>query len=913
MTEWRVVVNDNQRTLTDTDGLFDVETTKTFNPFGDFARAWFDDLEGELFDLFTRGTKVEFQYDAPYTSGFVTDFVGFVVSDFETDAQGAEQLEVEAYSFDQFLRGTNVSSDLSGLRVFDALKQVIQDDVPPVSWDSANVDVVNNKKLTQSYQGGKVEDFLLSVSEQSSGELFGVTEGLEFFFDLPERTRTRTDIDNSEWITHNINEEGGETKNQVTVFYADGDKAVTVDDSNDQLEIQDNLGAAGPATQTETITREKITNINDAINVGEAYLNGRASTLTGSVTTTGLIDAQPGEVVGVTINSRGIDGDFRIAENKTRWTNETNELTLVAKKGADDDILIAQSETVKRVENRPTDDTVVPDKITDTDIGAVFDVSITAGGENAEITRLTNAGRNAVRDGIINETVVSNPTLQASTSDARPNRSDTSLTNVVDSVSASTSRSGETTTYTANVTGSGIRTIGVLDGSGNLIAQGRLASPVTDPTVDLSISVSNDSSISNSVLTTTGQEICAKILNGEIPSWPQSYAYGDGTADPAESDTSLTSQVTTQSLDSQAIQTAGTTNSLQDLVSINDTDPLEVSSGKLRLLQSAYKRDTASFLSNDGTLATDTNAVNELAIEFTDDGTVTWAVTTEYDMPAGGPVKPHIAIRVRSAGTSPIKVFPTFDGNAIPTIDSTPNTSYQWIINEIDEIYTGDVLDAGDHEIGVTTQASGSNTDNVYVDQVVLYDDRFNYTFDNTLNSSNQLEGLELYPDAFLKDLATAETQQPVSEASVFSSWADSDVSNNQYIEFANDGTNYKRISNSATGSVTFSSSEFDIDSRINFSRYGSRTNDTPTQGFKGQELSIWQLSVDPEAVTTDAIGALKIQTILSGTKATSQTFSEAGLVDSNGTLLTHSLIPEFVKQNMQQVVSGERITFNND
>jgi len=415
------------------------------------------------------------------------------------------------------------------------------------------------------------------------------------------------------------------------------------------------------------------------------------------------------------------------------------------------------------------------------------------------------------------------------------------------------------------------------------------------------------------VLTTTGQELCAKILNGEIPNWPQSYAYGDGTADPAESDTSLTSQVTSQDLDSQLIQTAGTTGSLQDLVSINDTDPLEVSSGELRLLQSAYKRDTASFLSNDGTLTPDTNAVNELAIEFTDDGTVTWGVTTEYDMPSGDSTVPHIAIRVRSAGTSPIKVFPTFDGNSIPTVDSTPNTSYGWIVNEIDEVYTGDVLDAGDHEIGVSTQASGSNTDNVYIDQVVLYDDRFNYTFDNTLNSNDQLESLELYPDAFLKDLATAETQQPVSEASVFSSWIDSDVSNNQYIEFSNDGTNYKRISNSATGSVTFSSSEFDIDSRINFSRYGSRTSDTPTQGFKGQGLSIWQLSVNPDAVTTDAIGALKVQIILSGTKATNQTFSEAGLVDSNGTLLTHSLIPEFVKQNLQQVVSGERITFNND
>jgi hypothetical protein len=150
-----------------------------------------------------------------------------------------------------------------------------------------------------------------------------------------------------------------------------------------------------------------------------------------------------------------------------------------------------------------------------------------------------------------------------------------------------------------------------------------------------------------------------------------------------------------------------------------------------------------------------------------------------------------------------------------------------------------------------------------------------------------------------------------VSEASIDTVW--SDTSNNQYVELSNDGTNYQRISNSETGSVTFSSPEFDVDSRINFSRHGSRTNDTPTQGFEGQELFVWQLFSNPESISTDEIGVLKVQAILSRSKATNQTFSEAGLVDSAGDLLTHSLIPEFTKQETQQVVSGERISFSND
>ena len=913
MTEWRAVVNDGQEVLTNSDGLYDVRTVKTFNPFGDHAKAYFDDLNGTIFDIFGRGTKLELQYDAPYTSGFETDFVGYVVSEFETEAQGAEQLEVEAYTFDQFLRGNNVSADLSGLRIFDALQQVIEEDVPPVSWNAGLVDIVDNKKLTQSYQGEKVEDFLLDVRAQSSGELFGVTEDLEFFFELPELTRTRVDIDNTDWVTHNINEEGGETKNQVTVFYGGGDRAVTVDDSGDQLNIQDNLGAAGPATQTETITRENITNINDAINAGEAYLNGRASTLTGPVTTTDLIDAQPGEVIGITVEPRGIDGDFRIAENVTRWRGETNELTVVEKKGAEDDILIAQSKTVKRVENRPTDNTVVPDRITDTNVGAVFDVSITADSTTAEITRLTNAGRNAVRDGIINESVLSNFTLQTSTSTARPNRSDTSLDSVVDSTTASVSLSGTTVTYTGSLSGSGIQTIGVIDAdSGELLAQGRLADPVSNPTVDLSITVQNDDSTSKSVLTTTGQTLCAEILSGGNPDWPQSYAYGNGTAEPTESDTTLTSQVTTQDLDTQLIQDASERSEFEQIIDIQDTEPLAIEDFSVQLLQSAYTRNTGDFTTNDGTLTTDTNATDETAIELTTDGIVEWPITTQYDIPVGDSTEAYIAIRVRAGGPDPIQVFPSFDGDAIPTVQTYPGTDYEWILNEIEELYGGDAVTAGNHTIGVRTDDIGSSTtDPIYVDRVVLYDDRFDYNFDNVTDANNQLEGPELFPDEFLKDLNTADTQQPVSEASVDTVW--SDTSNNQRIDLSNDGTNYTFISNSETGSVTFSTSEFDVDSRINFSRHGSRTNDTPTQGFQGQELFVWQLFSNPESISTDEIGVLKVQAILSRSKATNQTFSEAGLVDSAGDLLTHSLIPEFTKQETQQVVSGERISFSND
>jgi len=267
MSEWVIEVNDGQEVLGRDDGLYDVVVSDTFNPFGNFAKGFFDDLEGQLFDLFQRGTKVSFQYSNENTNGFVQRFVGYVVNDLEQEADGAEQLEIEAHTFDQFLRGSEVSNDQTGNTVLQALQDVITTDVPPVTWNSNLVTVVDNVELTQGFQGETVEEFLLAIRQKSAGEVFTVNESLDFVFEPAEAERTRRDIDNSEWITHDIGEEGAETKNQVTVVYNNGDNAVTVDDSSDQLEIQNNLGAPGPGQEGTKISRPKITRYDDAIDI----------------------------------------------------------------------------------------------------------------------------------------------------------------------------------------------------------------------------------------------------------------------------------------------------------------------------------------------------------------------------------------------------------------------------------------------------------------------------------------------------------------------------------------------------------------------------------------------------------------------------------------------------------------------
>jgi hypothetical protein len=493
---------------------------------------------------------------------------------------------------------------------------------------------------------------------------------------------------------------------------------------------------------------------------------------------------------------------------------------------------------------------------------------------------------------------------------------------VVDSTSAGVSLSGTTVTYSGNLTGSSIQTIGVIDAdTGNLLAQGRLADPVSDPSVDVEITVSNDSSTSKSVLTIKGQTLCAKILGGGNPDWPRVYVYGDGDSDPEETDTSIQSRVGLQDLDNQLLVDVSTAAEFAQIIEISDTDPLELTQdGSVNLLQSTYIPVTGDTRKNTGTLTTDSEATNGTAIRLDPDEEVEWGITTEYDIPTveSGTDGAFIAVRARADGPDPINLIPTFNSGFAGvggTSGEFPPETYEWGFGRVNEAYEGDVIEAGDQNIGVISGSqTDTTTDSLFIDRVVLFDNRFDYNFDdNTVNADGALPGPELYPDGFLTELAVTSTQQTVSQADFSSSWLFDNVSNNQYVELSNDGTNYTRINNSATGSVTFDTAEFDINSRINFSRFGSRNSPTPTSGFQGQQLSEWRLLGNLESISRDEIGVLKVQTILSPDDGANQTFSEAGLVDSSGTLLTHSLIPEFTKQETQQVVSGERISFRND
>jgi len=887
-----------------------VVVSDTFNPFGNFAKGFFDDLEGQLFDLFQRGTKVSFQYSNDNTSGFVQRFVGYVVNDLEQEADGAEQLEIEAHTFDQFLRGDEVTNDQTGNTIFEALEDVITTDIPPVSWDASLVEVQNNIELTQSFQGETVEEFILSIRQKSAGEIFGVTENLEFFFEPSEISRTRRDIDNSQWVTHDIGEEAAETDNQVTVYYNDGNEAVTVDDTGDQLTLQENLAAGGPGQEGTSITRDDITNIEDAIDAGEAYLNGRAATLTGPVTTFDLNSAQPGDVIGITIEPRGIEGDFRIAENRMQWRSETNELTVVAKKGADDDILIEQSKTLKRVENRPRDTSVIPDRVTDSLVEGIITVSGSANTVPFEITRVTNDGRNLIRDGWIDEQAIDITELAVSSDDSRPIRSDSSLNSELTRTTVTQSLPDDySVEFSGSVSATNVRTIGLFDSSNTLIAVGRLEESVTDPSITFTLTVDTSPGEDKSALVENGQTATRDIIADTNPTFVNEYAFGSDTSNVVESDNSLTT-VATNELDVVLQDLSG--GEFPDAIDSSTNDPLNYTGNGVQLAQSTFGFEAET---KGGTIVTD---VAYSGGEATEEGsigaTLSFNFSTDYVIPEERVVAGIRLSKTQDTG-DPVSYEIRVDSSdpiiARNLSQETPG-ELVWITGGYDEFANGTDL-FGDHTLNLEITSSGA--DLLIADYVFVGDERYLDTanLDNTVHEDNgYLDDPKLYPDKFgLVDLESVTTDIPITSATVTQSY--SDITNNQELQITPPGTVF---SNSDTETVDYTSRVTEVQASFSLSRYPVEGTDpqsaTPRFGYNGQILQDHQLSVDLDAIQRNEIGEVLLRSFTGPDTANSNTFAEGGQ-QSDGTLITRARVPEFTKQSGQRVVSSERLRWVND
>lgn len=923
------------------DAVFDVDpVVDTSNPFGNYAVIKMDDRGGEKFSEYERGTRIDVLIDpdgetlsiqsgdtvttssggtdsyttvfnagtyenagtVQTTGGDIDRFTGYVVERRETEQSGADVLEVEAYSFDQFLRRNTVTNDQSGSLISEALQDIITTDTP-VSYVAGNINVGDDQELTRGYQGVSVEEALRDLAFKSNNETFGVNDSLEFFFRPRETEHIDRGVDNTQWFNYDIPELGKEAINEVEVWFNDGDESVIVDDGTDKLDLQDNLGLPDPGTQRHELNRPLITDISDAEDIGRKYLAFRNSTLSGTVTTYGLFDASPGDTIDITIEPRGIDGEFLIAGIEYRWGRDQTILTIVEKRGDVDDILSELNDSVQRVEMEGADRDAPSNRITTTNATAIVDVSVDADGNTPDGVRFVNDGRRLVRDAWTGESPPTVDTLAVGDDGGGLSRSNTSLNNQTASVSVSESLPTATSVqYTGSVSQTGVSELGLFTSGGVLVARAVFDSPV-DLAGDVSVllTVSNDDSVSRGVLTSSGQTAVRDILANNSPAIPDSYAYGsDGTA-VSESDTALGNSLVTVSLEDVVITQADTTSEWEaDVPSPASSDSYVVRNNQLELLQTLWTLEAED--GNGGQFTQESGlsggAGREIfangetvSVSFTNDHLIT---TSNWGM--------QFRARVNNSSHPAFEV--NLDGSTIISVSADALLSG---LNWRNLTSTVEVQ-PGNHTIEFV--ATSNSNDGLLIDIVAPYDNRFTYNFDNTVDANNALSGPENYPLLYELAFTTETTRRNVTETTVTQDW--NNTENSQYVEARIGGDAYTRANNSEMVTHT-GGPDTSIDVRLGLSRYTSDGTTTPTNGDSGQTVATHLVTADPDAVMSDDIGATVARAIVSPNTITGETVREAGL-KSGSTLLTRHELAEFQVLADQRLASAEttRFTGNN-
>lgn len=910
--KWQVV---RDQTHIET-GVFDVRIVDTANPFGNYAIAKIDDVQGTKFDDYTRGTRVDFNYSTNNGISYTSRFTGFVVETRELDNQGADALEIECYSFDQFLRRDSVTNDQTGNLISDALEDIIKTDTP-VDWNASLVHVEDDgQELTESYRGDKVENALQSLASKSSNEDFGVTDNLEFFFRPREANEAPRDIDNSQWFNYDIPEEGKRTINEVTVYFNDGSESVTVDDGSDKQDLQESIGTSDPITFAEEVSRPDITNVDDARAVAEQILDGKETTLTGTVTTYGLVDAEPGDVINIEIVPRGISGDFRIAEIEYRWGDAQTIITVVEKRGDQDDLLVNLSDTLKRVElgdvNRDAPNTRVTSTYLELELATSGDVD----GVDVSSSRFTNVGLNLLRDTWAESSTLNITDIAVGNDPTQANREQTSLGNELERVSATDSVVDATTIdFSGTFSTSDVREVGLFTSSGDMVARATVPDEISSSTPTATIRVSADNGNGNGVVTENGQQLARETIDGSASGGVTRYAYGDDGTEPTESDMDLGNTLISEVLDSTVIQSAFDNADFNELVSFADDEPVEVRNNSIELLQTGW------FAEAENTTFTGTT-VNKVDYSGPDpDGVrlglfgdlLEWTFTPEHDIPDG-------QFFFGAWGE-----FESFDGTLSYYFEGNQvgSTAYGGVTTSYGRIgATG--VSVGRLEAGTTYTIRYEITDHtagdVDFDAVWAVDEGDRYggfgmeTTNPNFDSANEgtVENPALYPDEYIVQFPTVETRRTVTEASVNSNW--NNVDNNQRLEFSNDGGNtWQTVNNSQTGSVTFNSADRDVDFRIALSRYQNDATTSPRAGDGGQIINNFTLRANPEAVTPDDVGTLTVRSIIDeNTLSAGTTLREAGQATGPSDVVTRSTFAEFDVEADQTIQSAETLVFKN-
>ena len=893
--------------------LINVEYIDSANPFGDYVICQIEDNQGQKFDKFEYATEIEVTV-TPEGGTQLSKFTGFVVERRENDQQGQDVLEVEAYSFDQFLRQNDVSNDQSGKLISDAIEDIIKTDTP-VSFNANKVSVVDDFEIRRSLQDERVETALQFLSFESGNEGFGVDDSLEFFFRPREQETITRGIDNSEWFNYDIPERGKEAVNEVEVRFNNGNQSVIVDNPSQKLDIQTSLNLPEPATQRARIARPKITNAQDAETEGRRFLELKNVTLTGTITTFGLFEAEPFDTIDVEIIPRGIDSEFIVTQIDYDWGRDETTLTIVENRGFDEDLFVRLAAKTERIDLRDTDPQAVETRIISADVAASVTTDITAAGQTLTATT-TNDGVDEI---VLGWTGAGNPNIsQIVVGDkvTELSRSDSDLENQTNSASTSESfPTTESVEYAASITQNNVKEIGLKDASGTLISRGTLDSAVNlSGTVSVTLTV-DDATESNGVVTSIGQTAIRDILADNNPQIPTRYGFGDNQTQPTEADTSLTNSVGNVRLNRVELQNLDQSNEFIDsLPEIPSDSPLTVdeTNNIVTMNEVTYiteAENTPQDQRRGSIVNQSASASNDQAIRLSAQGDfVQFVFTINQDVQPGD----LFAGIYANADNWDGEMTYRFDG-----------------VQYRDSILSGSTFDnraRGTGRVNNSTLRAGSTHDLIAevsdytsgtfdVDVLYAFDERFDIgTPAQSAFNGDTFDEPQLYPKTVQVDLAPIETQRKLSFIEIFQTW--NDTSNDASVTLSI-GNQSKTVNNptltvgTVTESLSVSSANEARNAEVDvtLSRFNDASNnDIPRLGDGAQELNFHVLDGDPEAVNRDNIGVARTRAIFDKGALSGNTLRESGQ-RASADLLTHSIFADIEPGN-DVLIASERIQF---
>lgn len=313
-----------------------------------------------------------------------------------------------------------------------------------------------------------------------------------------------------------------------------------------------------------------------------------------------------------------------------------------------------------------------------------------------------------------------------------------------------------------------------------------------------------------------------------------------------------------QIADNDLVQSADTDSDWQAITSLSDTDPVAVQNNRLETLQSCWSIEGENYDagSSAGIGAVSWASNGEYAGFISTGDTATWTFPArDYTIPSdavdvrfrhnAAPDHHGLDFTLIVNGTEYLLTFLT-DGQALPTRDWSPALGTDPYAGQ-GSGYTGPDINPGD-TVQFRIEQTSSAADNVFVDIVAFYDNRYSYFFDNDNGgNSGYLDGPQDYPGMVQVETSTVDRVYNITAADVTSNWTDGDVSGQQEIAVSNtDGASYDiTASNTTTVDSAFSTVGTLAKTRFTLSRYGSRTTQTPQTGYKGHAIDSYELRLD--------------------------------------------------------------------